>query len=228
MHLSGDADENFLLTSAFQRPLVSASVTSSSKSSFETASLSPSAFYHSPSPSPPRYVRSDTRNRDMAPHRPTALRRTTAAAPVVSLNVAQAQRSDRVLDRRERSPYSGTVSPRTKRSSSVGAGHAIEKVQDPGRRMATVVGRGAGRVISMFEYGNVGARSLVSDEDIEGSLEKDLPGQSRIAECDRNLDTGREKDGLQGGGSPVLERGRARSRIGTAGTKRMRALPGLL
>ena len=94
--------------------------------------------------------------------------------------------------------------------------------------MATVVGRGAGRVISMFEYGNVGARSLVSDEDIEGSLEKDLPGQSRIAECDRNLDTGREKDGLQGGGSPVLERGRARSRIGTAAPKRMRALPGLL
>ena len=234
MHLSGDADENFLLTSAFQRPLVSASVTSSSKSSFETASLSPSAFYHSPSPSPPRYVRSDTRNRDMGLHRPTALRRTTAAAPVVSLNVAQAQRSDRVLDRRERSPYSGTVSPRTKRSSSVGAGHAIEKVQDPGRRMATVVGRGAGRVISMFEYTYGGGRSLVSDEDIEQSLEKEARQHAETSgQPERNVGRGRREKRQQAEqtrvASPEVDRGRARGRAsarGGAATARSRALPG--
>ena len=170
--------------------------------------------------------------RQLTLQRPAALQRTKTAAPVVSLIVTQAERSDRSLgtnqDQSSRSPGPGTLPPRTRRSSSVGAGLDFAKLRDPTRRMATVVGRGAGRVISMFEYGNVGARSLVSDEDIEGSLEKDLPGQSRIAECDRNLDTGREKDGLQGGGSPVLERGRARSRIGTAAPKRMRALPGLL
>ncbi|TBU46246.1 hypothetical protein BD309DRAFT_645865 [Dichomitus squalens] len=233
LHL--DTDEAFPLTSAFERPLMSDSVASSynSMSSFqdiESLSLSPPTPYRTPSPSPPRLLPSDARLRQATPQRPAALQRTQTAAPVVSLNVTQAQRSDRSSGigrgERSRSPSSGIVPPRTRRSSSVGAGLDLTKLRDPTRRMGTVVGRGAGRVISMFEYGNVNARSLVSDEDIEGSLEKDHADRPRDPERDRRLAVEREKDGVQGCGSPVLERGRARGRAGVAAPKRTRALPG--
>lgn len=226
-----DGDENFTLTSAFQRPLVSASVTSSPTASLENASFSPSVFYRSPSPSPPRHHDSRARTRAMAPSRPTALRRTTTAAPVVSLNVVEAGRSDWSFGReRSRSPYSGITRSRTRRSSSARAERG-----DPGRRMATVVGRGAGRVVSMFEYTAGRGRSLVSDEDIERSLEKET-------ECSAVTNGGggenasrwrgeeKRQDGEQGlPGSPELERGRARGRASTRGgatTTRTRALPG--
>ena len=238
-----DGDENFPLTSAFQRPLISASVTSTSLSSLDNPSLSPSFLYRSPSPSPPRQRRSRTRTRHVGPPRPPALRRTTAAAPVVSLNVAQAERSDRGLSarghERSQSPCSGIAQPRKRRSSSVGAEQDIEKLRDPARRMATVVGRGAGRVVSMFEYNKYGSgRSLVSDEDIERSLEKDLQhGAATSGDCggsvSRHRPEGRqgrrEKGDVRGVGSPELERGRARGRApvrGVATTTRPRALPG--
>ncbi|RPD56182.1 hypothetical protein L226DRAFT_91638 [Lentinus tigrinus ALCF2SS1-7] len=235
-----DGDENFPLTSAFQRPLISASVTSTSLSSLDNASFSPSVLYRSPSPSPPRQLRSRTRTRHVGPPRPPALRRTTAAAPVVSLNVAQAECSDRGLSvrghERSRSPYSGMAQPRKRRSSSVGAEHDVEKLRDPARRMATVVGRGAGRVVSMFEYNKYGSgRSLVSDEDIERSLEKEIQhGADTSGDDGRSVsrhrrEERREKGSARGARSPELERGRARGRApvrGAATATRTRALPG--
>ncbi|KAI0718259.1 hypothetical protein C8T65DRAFT_96093 [Cerioporus squamosus] len=235
-----DGDENFPLTSAFQGPLISASWTSTSLSSLDNASFSPSVAYRSPSPSPPRQLRSRTRTRHIAPPRPPALRRTTAAAPVVSLNVAQAERSDRNLavrgQERSQSPHSGIAQPRKRRSSSVGAEHDIEKLRDPARRMATVVGRGAGRVVSMFEYSKYGSgRSLVSDEDIERSLEKgmqqgaDTSGAGGRSASRHEREARREKTDARGVGSPELERGRARGRApvrGAVAATRTRALPG--
>ncbi|TFK86275.1 hypothetical protein K466DRAFT_157587 [Polyporus arcularius HHB13444] len=230
-----DGDENFPLTSAFQRPLISASWTSTSQSSLDNTSFPPSVAYRSPSPSPPRQVRSRTRTRHLAPPRPPALRRTTAAAPVVSLNVAQAERYDRRQERSQ-SPSSGNAQPRKRRSSSVGAEHNIEKLRDPARRMATVVGRGAGRVVSMFEYSKYGSgRPLVSDEDIERSLEKEMQpcedpsGEVESSASRHQRDGRRDKGDIRGAGSPELERGRTRGRApvrGAVAATRVRALPG--
>ncbi|KAI0754655.1 hypothetical protein C8Q80DRAFT_379772 [Daedaleopsis nitida] len=230
-----DDDEDFPLTSAFRRPLVSASVTSSSISSLASASFAPSIPYRSPSPSPPRQFYSRARMPNIAPPRPTALLRTTTAAPVVSLNVAQAQRMNHGRRYgRSPSPYPGVVQPRTRRSSSAGAEHDNEKYQDPGRRMATVVGRGAGRVVSMFEYSYGGGRSLVSDEDIERSLEKgaarDASGEDSVSsESPRMVEERRKEMDNRLPGSPEIERGRPRGRAaarGGATATRPRALPG--
>ena len=84
--------------------------------------------------------------------------------------------------------------------------------------MGTVIGRGAGRVISVFEYGCAGSRSLVSDEDIEGSLEKDQASGPPGDDCDRGRAEKRElESGTQGCSNGALERGRARARVSAHG-----------
>ncbi len=82
----------------------------------------------------------------------------------------------------------------------------------------------------MFEHGYAGARSLVSDEDIEGSLEKDESSRLAGADRGRRRDEEREKEGsTQGCSNLVLERGRAKARAsaqGPPGAPRTYALPG--
>ncbi|KAI0373865.1 hypothetical protein BV20DRAFT_937295, partial [Pilatotrama ljubarskyi] len=231
---SSRSAENSPLTTAFRRPL--ASVSSSSGSWSNQGSFCPSSLYRSPSPSPPRastpHIQQYTRSRLRPPpaSRSKALQRTAAAAPVVSLNVAQAERP--CLGNRGRSPYPGTAKPRTRRSSTVGTGQTLEKIREPSRRMSTVIGRGAGRVVSLGENRLGSNMSLVSDEDIERSLEKD---HAEVAVYPRERSWSPQPGDERGqrrsekeGDDAEPERGRSRSRVPVRGTAvpRTRTLPG--
>ncbi|KAI0671067.1 hypothetical protein C8Q78DRAFT_834566 [Trametes maxima] len=223
-----DEDDEHPLTTAFRGQLVSPSVFSCGTWS-DRDSSSPSSFYRSPPSSPPRVVttsrRMSPRARLLLPSRSNVLQRTAAAEPVISLNVAQAERP--YFSSRGRSPYPGIVKPRPRRSSSVGTGHSLEKIRERARRMSTVVGRGAGRVVSLAENRRGSGMSLVSDEDIERSLEKDSSGGGSHGKTAlrRQYEEGMEEDQLEG--EAERERGRARARVPLRGTTaRVPVLPG--
>ncbi|PIL35239.1 hypothetical protein GSI_03029 [Ganoderma sinense ZZ0214-1] len=210
-------DGDSFLSSAFHESVVPSTITSPSVSfqDMEPSLLPPPTLRQEPSP--PRLLPSDMHTQQTVPNRRVTLHRTTTAAPIVSLSIAQAERSHRPLRMgrggRSRSPGLGScrVPPRPRRSSSASAGLGLEKFREPGRHLGTVIGRGASRVISMFEYGYAGARSLVSDEDIERSLEKDPVSRLPGADRGRKREDQHEKDSVQGSGNPVLERGRPRA-----------------
>ncbi|KAI0775509.1 hypothetical protein BD413DRAFT_435383, partial [Trametes elegans] len=224
MHIG--ADENHPLTKAFRSPLLSASVNSSSASWSDDGSLCHSSFCRSPAPSPPRAptpprrLSQIVRQQRLLPARPKALQRPSAAAPVVSLDLAQAERP--YFSSRESSPHHGAGRTRARRSSSVGTGQSVEKIRDSNRRMSTVIGRGAGRVVSLAEYRNGSRMSLVSDEDIERSLEKDK-AEAEVVACSRGRSRSvshrrreslREEMAEKGGAREhEPERGRARARV---------------
>ncbi|KAI0643041.1 hypothetical protein C8Q79DRAFT_1013016 [Trametes meyenii] len=226
------SDEERPLTSAFRGQLISTPVLSSGTLSDHNC-WSPSSFYQSPPASPPRVVtaprRMSPRARLLLPSRSKVLQRTAAAAPVISFNVAQAERPH--CSSRGRSPYPGIVKPRPRRSSSVGTGQSLEKIRERTRRMSTVVGRGAGRVVSLAENRRGSGMSLVSDEDIERSLEKDgadggSHGKNSLRRKYEAYEEDTEEEQVQG---VEPERGRARARVplrGAMAPTRVRALPG--
>ena len=220
-------DENMPLTSAFHAPLVSESAASSPAFSQDDP------FLLSWSPPSPVFC-GRTNQLSLAPTLPKALRHTSTAAPVVSLSIAQAERSEPVAGVRGRSrpPISGINQRRARRRSSVGAEHDLRKIRDCGRRMGTVVGRGAGRVVSLVEYKYGRGKSLVSDEDIECSLEKERPEDLDQWGRGRSISPQQRGDhhGLCTSGSLEVDRGRARERAQDRGTPATeahpRALPG--
>ncbi|KAM5540924.1 hypothetical protein V8D89_005568 [Ganoderma adspersum] len=228
-------DDDFPLTSAFHESTVLSTTTSPTVSfqDAERSSLSPPTPRRTPSPSP-RPLPYDVHTHRSVLNRRVTFHRTTTAAPIVSLSVAQAERSHQSMGirrgGRSRSPGSSRVLTRTRRSSSASAGLGLEKFREPSRHMGTVIGRGASRVISMFEYGYAGARSLVSDEDIERSLEKDQVSKPPGADRGRKRDEEREKEGsMQDCSNTILERGRARARASVhspPGDTRTCTLPG--
>ena len=209
-------EEDLTLTAAFRRPL--ASVSTTSNTSFRnTSPLDSHSPPHTSRPRAPHF---------MTPSHPTAIHRKTTAAPVISLSVAQAEPAIFDGNGRERqsSPKSGVARPRTRRSSSAGAERDLRRIHDSGRRMGTVVGRGFGRVVSMVEYDHGRGKSLVSDEDIESSLEKVHQDSADELMRGRDTDCGR-RDGHhkhRAGGSPEHDRGRTRGRA----LERDNALPG--
>ncbi|KAH9846424.1 hypothetical protein C2E23DRAFT_872375 [Lenzites betulinus] len=158
------------LIGAFRAPLLSCSAMSSSgywSDDDDDHVLQPSVYRPpSPYPSPPvrsRHQRmsSGARLRHLLPSRSQTIQRTAAAEPVVSLSIAQA-------DPPLFSPQLDGGGPRARRGSATSSEHSIENVRERYRRMSTVVGRGVGRVVTRSTSG----MSLVSDEDIERSLDK--------------------------------------------------------
>lgn len=219
------ADDDFPPTSSFHGSAVLSTTTSPTVSfqDVESSSISPSTPRRTPSPPSSRPLPRDMCAQGTVLDRRVTFHRTAAAAPVVSFSVAQADRSYQSMGTRRsgrsRSPGSSRVLIRTRRSSSASAGLGLEKFREPSRHMGTVIGRGASRVISMFEYGYAGARSLMSDEDIERSLEKDQVSRPLGANGDRKQDKEREKEAsVQGCSNTALERGRARARASAHST----------
>ncbi|OBZ71742.1 hypothetical protein A0H81_08601 [Grifola frondosa] len=200
----GSDDGINVLTTAFQRSLISASNTSVSPSaatSFaEGHHQAPSQTTFRPlSPiSPPLSSRFGTH--PLRQPRPKPLQPSKAgAAPVVSLDVAQAEQLQCWC----------TPSTRTLRDRGWAWG---------------------GRVVSMMEYGSGRMSLVLSDEELERSLEKDaLDSEGEepqtISERERgeNADRDREKIGEQ-----ERERGRTRGRAPARGpdVSRLRAMPG--
>ncbi|EIW59617.1 uncharacterized protein TRAVEDRAFT_71626 [Trametes versicolor FP-101664 SS1] len=230
-----DCDEDQPLTSAFRAPLAS-SIADSSISWSDRDSMSPSSFYRSPSPSPPRMqspsrrVYSGGRPRQLLLTKLKASQRTVAAAPVVSLNVAQAERP--LYGSSRHFPYPANPELRGRRGSIASSSRSTEKMPERTRRMSTVVGRGAGRILHRSASG----MSLVSDEDIERSLEMEKD-EAEVSVSSRGRSTSRrrrdssvehlvEKERRR---EPEPERGRARGRVPLRGlaapTDVDRALP---
>ncbi|OJT05494.1 hypothetical protein TRAPUB_3687 [Trametes pubescens] len=213
-----DCDEEQPLTSAFRAPLMSSSVADSSASWSDRDSISLSSFYRSPSPSPPRMqspprrVYSGGRPRQLLLTRSKASQRTVAAAPVVSLSVAQAERP--VYGSSRHFPYPANPELRGRRGSIASNSRSTEKMPERTRRMSTVVGRGAGRVLHRSASG----MSLVSDEDIERSLEKD-EDENSVSSRGRSTSRRRRDESVEHlvekerRGEPEPERGRARGRV---------------
>ncbi|KAI0629863.1 hypothetical protein C8Q77DRAFT_1030866, partial [Trametes polyzona] len=212
-----DNEHDHSLISAFRTPMVSTSYAPSTTACEDYGSFSPSRFYHSPSPSPPR-ARSPMHRRHaggrphhLLPTKSKALQRTVAAAPVISLNCAQAERP--TLNSCRHFPYPGRTGPRTRRSSITNEGHGVGKSEERCRRMSTVVGRGAVRVVTRSASG----LSLVSNDDLERSLEKD-DIQSNVCSRGRSLSRRRREEAPSAteqlfDEETEPERGRGRGRV---------------
>ena len=203
--ISATGDENLPLTNAFRGPLLSASTTSLS-------SIEDGTFLVTP----PRTSHLSVHSRPALPAFSQPLQRTSTAAPVVSLSIAQAERPDSVWRPHGDSSNSGVIHPRPRRSSSAGAAHDLRRIQTCGRRPTTVVGRGAGRVVSMVESRFDQGKSLVSDEDIECSLEKTDSSVDKWASRGRSRLHGR----TYAGGPLEVQRGHARGRALEIGSGR--------
>lgn len=195
-HLADDIDTPYL-TNAFQQSISSASPSNQSQgTTLASEPVSPSSpiRFYMPSPvSPPPmrpYPYQAPRALPLAGARDRAHLLRSGAAPVVSFKVAQAERAS-IAPRtpvRGRSPYPGLgLRPRQRRGSSAGA------------RAPTVVG--TGRAIGM--RGVRGSSIVLSNEDIERSLEKEDRARERTREREKREGDTEDWD---------CERGRTRGR----------------
>ncbi|KAH9829659.1 uncharacterized protein C8Q71DRAFT_396547 [Rhodofomes roseus] len=205
-----DEEEGFAdpgLTSAFQRSVGSASVSARSTSPVPSSFSSPAPPMLPALPSPPTTSRTPSAPsspsfrrplRPLFPHNRSSMHLRTAAEPVVCLKVAEADRPART---RGRSPYPDTGRMfRARRTSSVGS-----------RPTVTTLGRTRSSLV-------------LSNEELERSLEKEDHREERGCGLEHGPDEMDEKEMIRGW-ELEYERGRTRGRTRGRGIAVARAPP---